>query len=84
MFIYLLECLADQLMPPLKGIVTLETVIRNVIRQQGEHPLGVHVGAELNVVLLGRDHGQVFLLLTAVLAEFDASDILNNKVQFDH
>ena len=63
-------------MPPLKGIVTLETVIRNVIRQQGEHPL--------DVVLLGRDHGQVFLLLTAVLAEFDASDILNNKVQFDH
>ena len=47
-----------------------------------EEPLGVEVGAELDVVLLGRDHGQVFLLLAPVLAEFHATHVL--KVAQEH
>ena len=63
-------------MPGLQSIITLETVIGNVVGEETEHALRVHFGAELDVVLLGRDHGQVLLLLASVLAELDTPHVL--------
>ena len=72
----LFECLYDKLLPPFEWVVALETVIRNVVGEEVEEALGVEVVAELDVVLLSGDHSEVLLLLAAVLAEFDASNVL--------
>ena len=59
----LFERLLDDLGPLLHGVVdAVEAVVGDVVGQQADQPLLVHVGAELDVVLLGGDHGQVLLL----------------------
>jgi len=72
--------LYDKLLPPFERVVALKTIIRNIVGEEVEEALRVEVVAELDVVLLGRDHGEVLLLLAAVLAEFDTSNILKKIV----
>lgn len=58
-------------MPRLDGVVPLEAVVGDVVGQEVVEALAVHVVPVLDVVLLGRDHRQVLLLLAAVLAKLD-------------
>ena len=51
-------------MPVVYRLVPSETVVGNVVWEQVEEPLAVEVVVVLDVVLLRRYHGQVFLLLT--------------------
>ena len=63
---------------------TGQTVVRNVIRQEGVKPVDVHVGVILDVVLLGGDHRQIFLLVATILAELHAPDnLLVNQIGGD-
>ena len=51
-------------MPVVYRLVPSETVVGNIVWEQVQEPLAVEVIVVLDVVLLRRYHGQVFLLLT--------------------
>ncbi len=71
---HLLEGLDGELSPAVDGFVGRgKTVVGNVVGQEGQKTFDADVRTVFDIVLLGGDHGQVLLLLAAVLAEFDAA-----------
>ena len=63
-------------MPVVHGLVPGEAVVRDVVGEEVEQPLRAQLRVVLDVVLLGRDHRKVLLLLASkkwvVKDEFDA------------
>ena len=57
--------LHDQRVPGFQGVVPLQTVVWDVVGQEGEESFAVHVGSELDVILLGGDHREVLFLLAS-------------------
>ena len=64
---HLSEGLGDELVPVLNWFVPRETIVRDVVGQEVQQSLAIHVSPVLDIILLGGDHGQVLLLLASTI-----------------